>query len=291
MIALAMPCCFSVLLPSYFASSFKRKISLFSMTIIFASGIALVLLPIAFGASFLSEFIGVQHGTLFVLGGLIMIGLGVWTLWGRYMLPMFNAPVNLKRSDVPSVFTLGIFSGVASTCCAPVLAGIFVLTATVSASIFEAFGVGISYVFGMVFPLLIGALLWDTRSKSKVEKFTQGRMVTLKFLGIDFSVHSSKLVAGVIFIAMGAFTVALGWTDTMFTTPGIEWMGIYQTTLERNLANWLSSPFALIVLGISLAIASIAVIAVKRRGWPKARAKETHSEKLAESSDANQTKG
>lgn len=277
MIALAMPCCFSVLLPSYFASSFKRKISLFVMTVIFALGIAAVLLPIAFGASFLSQFIGARHGTLFEIGGAFMIGIGLWTLWGRFMLPMFNAPVDLKRSDVPSVFILGIFSGVASTCCAPVLAGIFVLTATVSASVFEAFGVGISYVVGMVFPLLIGALLWDTRGKSKVEKFTQGRVIPLRFFGREFRVHSSKLVAGVIFITMGTFTVLLGWTNTMLPTPGSEWIGIYQAAFERDLANSLSSPFVFIVVIISamIAVLGVAALVVQRRE-KNATAKKIH---------------
>ena len=257
-----------------------------SMTVVFASGIAVVLLPIAFGASFLSQFIGAQHGTLFVIGGIFMIGIGVWTLWGRFMLPMFNAPVNLRRGDVPSVFTLGIFSGVASSCCAPVLAGIFVLTATVSTSILEAFGVGISYIAGMVFPLLIGALLWDTRSKSKIEKFTEGRMVTLRFLGREFSLHSSKLIAGVIFITMGAFTLALGWTDTMLPTPGAEWMGIYQAAFERSLANSLSSPLALTVLGISAALVFLVliVIGMKRRSRIEERKKAAGdpSKELAE---------
>lgn len=195
-----------------------------------------------------------------------MIGIGIWTLWGRYMLPMFNAPVNLKRSDLPSVFTLGIFSGVASSCCAPVLAGIFVLTATVSASIFEAFGVGLSYIFGMVFPLLIGALLWDTRSKSKVQKFTEGRMLTVRFLGREFNIHSSKLIAGVIFIAMGAFTVAFGWTNTMLPSPGVAWVGIYQAVFERNVANWLSSPLGMVSLGITaITLCLIIVITASKR--------------------------
>ncbi|MCL5066918.1 MAG: hypothetical protein M1368_01015 [Thaumarchaeota archaeon] len=105
---------------------------------------------------------------------------------------------------------MGVFSGVASTCCAPVLAGILVLTATVSASVFEAFVLGVSYVFEMVFPLLLGALLWDASDKSRLEKFTQRRMVTLRFFGREFSVHSSKPIAGVIFIVMGALTIVLG---------------------------------------------------------------------------------
>lgn len=46
-VALAMPCCFSVLLPSYFAQSFKQKARLIGMTLIFSLGIATIMLPLA----------------------------------------------------------------------------------------------------------------------------------------------------------------------------------------------------------------------------------------------------
>lgn len=70
------------------------------------------------------------------------------------MLPQIRLPVNLKRTDTPSVFLLGVSSGVASSCCAPVLAGIVVLTA-LSASMVEAVFVGLAYLSGMVVPLLV----------------------------------------------------------------------------------------------------------------------------------------
>ena len=115
-VALAMPCCFSVLLPSYFAQSFKQKTRLVGMTIIFSLGIATVMLPIALGIVAIAQTITANHNLVFVVGGFIMIILGFWTLWGQGMLPQLNLPVNLKRNDVGSVYTLGIFSGAATSC-------------------------------------------------------------------------------------------------------------------------------------------------------------------------------
>jgi hypothetical protein len=57
-----------------------------------------------------------------------MILIGFWTLWGRGMLPRIDFPVNLNKVNAASVYTLGIFSGAATSCCAPVLAGILILS-------------------------------------------------------------------------------------------------------------------------------------------------------------------
>ncbi|MGA8857921.1 MAG: cytochrome c biogenesis protein CcdA, partial [Candidatus Bathyarchaeia archaeon] len=127
-VALAMPCCFSVLLPSYFAQSFKQKARLIGMTVVFSSGIATIMLPLALGVVALAQTIRASHSLVFVIGGFLMIILGFWTLWGQGMLPRLQLPVNLNKNDVLSVYTLGVFSGAATSCCAPVLAGVLVLS-------------------------------------------------------------------------------------------------------------------------------------------------------------------
>src|ERR1700687_5010981 len=53
LIALFAPCCISVMLPAYFASSFRNRGVLVAMTILFAAGIATVILPLAMGAAIL----------------------------------------------------------------------------------------------------------------------------------------------------------------------------------------------------------------------------------------------
>src|SRR5450756_569224 len=52
-LALFAPCCISVMLPAYFASSFHNVRRLVAMTFVFAAGIATVILPITLGAAFL----------------------------------------------------------------------------------------------------------------------------------------------------------------------------------------------------------------------------------------------
>ncbi len=248
-VALSMPCCFSVLLPSYLASCFKKRTAILGMTLVFALGAGAVLLPIALGIGALSTLIGLNHSLLFVIGGFFMVFLGVSSLLGIQLIPMINPDVDLQKTSVPSVFVLGAFSGVASSCCAPVLAGMLVLTALSSSLIASAL-VGVAYVAGMVFPLFLVAVFMG-RSRS-IQKVLQGRMVNTR-LG---AVHSSKLLSAAIFLSMGAVTIYLGVTNTMIVTPGSELFNIYETAIQNAVNGFVSSPLALavflaaVVLGI-----------------------------------------
>src|SRR5258708_15052841 len=88
-IALFAPCCFSVMLPAYFASSFPNRRLLLAMTFLFAAGIATIILPIAMGPSVLEQLFVIQHTLLYVTAGLLMLALaGYVLLGGQVHLPM-----------------------------------------------------------------------------------------------------------------------------------------------------------------------------------------------------------
>ena len=258
--ALAMPCCFTVLLPSYLAKSFATPAGRLGMTAVFGGGMATVLLPIALGVTYLSSFITLNHSLLFVVGGFFMIILGLLTMWGVSMLPTFRARVNLASRDVPSVYALGVFGGVASSCCAPVLAGVVVLT-VLAGNWLSALTVGLAYMLGMIFPLLLVAIAWDRRSVPG-PRVLQGRMISLRAIGIDAEIHSSKLVAGVLFISMGVFTIVLGVLDRMLLNPLSDAFAVYQATLETTLVQLFSDPIA--VAGTLGMMALLAVFAFRR---------------------------
>jgi cytochrome c biogenesis protein CcdA len=244
-VALAMPCCFSVMLPSYFASVFKRRTAIFSMTLVFTLGVAVILLPIALGVTAISIYISLNHSLLFVIGGFFMLFLGIASLLGIQVIPMFHPNVDLQKTSVPSVFALGAFSGVASSCCAPVLAGILVLTA-LTTSLLGAAVVGMAYVIGMVFPLLVVSMFMD--KSSSVQKILEGKMIGTR-LG---TIHSSRLLASAIFLSMGTVTVLLGFTNTMLAAPGSGFFNIYEAVIQKAVESFLSSPVSLVVLLIAV---------------------------------------
>lgn len=194
-----------------------------------------------------------------------MIILGFWTLWGHGMLPRFEFPVNLNKNDVLSVYTLGLFSGAATSCCAPVLAGVLVLTA-LSTNLLEGLLVGFTYVAGMVFPLFVVALIWD-RFAASGESPLRGRIMNLRYFGREFSIHSSKLIAGTMFIIMGLVTVALGLMGTMIPAPGAVFIAIMQAQFGRMVVSYFStvSEVELVAFGV----ASVAIICATVLGLAK----------------------
>src|SRR5437660_7802428 len=116
MVALFAPCCISVMLPAYFASSFATKRALVAMTFVFAAGIALVILPVALGAAAVGSFTSAHHLYVFLAGGTLMLALGLYMLvGGRLALPMPGMRARQGRGPV-AVLSLGAFSGLASSC-------------------------------------------------------------------------------------------------------------------------------------------------------------------------------
>ncbi len=166
-VALFAPCCISVMLPAYFASSFASRRALIAMTFVFAAGISLVILPVALGAG---------------------------------------------------------------SCCAPVLAGVAAL-AGVSGSYPAALTLGVAYVFGMVFPLFLIALLWDKFDWSE-SRLLRGRRFSLVAFGRTLSVHSTALVSGLILVGMGGAVIWIATRGNSMPSSG------WQVALSAHLQHY-----------------------------------------------------
>jgi cytochrome c-type biogenesis protein len=249
MLALLAPCCITVLLPAYFAATFRNVGTLLRMTFLFGAGIAVVILPIALGLAALGQMFSRYHTILFLVGGVFLLVLGVMTLRGKgFELPFLRAPAFEGRPGA-SVFALGVFSGAASSCCAPVLIGVLTLTALTS-SFPGAMAVALAYVFGMVFPLLVLALLGD-RFGWSASRLVRGKTLTLDVVGRRFAVHSTNLIGGVLFLGMGLFVLILASTGNEFlAVPGQAELGAQLQVLGDRLVAALSGIPNLVVAGV-----------------------------------------
>lgn len=217
-VALFAPCCISVMLPAYFASTFATKRALVAMTFVFALGLGLIILPIALGAAALGGLIVSHHFEVYLVGGILMVGLGAYVLLGGELaIPMPGMRPVAGRGPL-AVLVLGAFSGVASSCCAPVLAGLVAL-AGASGSLSAAVLLGTAYVFGMVFPLFVISLLWD-RFNWAQSRLLRGRRFNLGAFGWEFSVHSTALASGLILIAMGVVVVYIAFNGSSMVSSG-----------------------------------------------------------------------
>ncbi len=230
MIALFAPCCISVMLPAYFASSFHNRRLLTAMTFVFAAGVATVIMPIALGATALRQLLVAEHTPIYLVAGATMLGLaGYVLLGGRIALPMPGRRAS-ARSGPWGVYTLGVFSGVASSCCAPVLAGVIAL-AGVASSFAVSLGLGAAYVFGMVAPLFVIALAWERRDWSTSRLF-HPRGVTYRIGPLRRTISGTSAASGALLAVMGLATVGTGlWGEPMPAPSG--WQLTAAVRLQR----------------------------------------------------------
>lgn len=221
-LALIAPCCVTFIFPAYFASAFREKSRILLMTFIFFLGLAVVLVPVALGLSALAQLISRYHYEVFLIGGLFLVFLAILAIFGKTIpMPFQTRKPNLQKSDPLSVFLLGVISGAASACCTPVLIGVLTVSA-LSGTFFYALILSLTYVLGMVAPLLLMSYFWDRYDFSK-SKLLQGKIYAWKLWDKEFYIHSTHLISAILFGGMGILIVVL--TLTGNTSMSANYLG------------------------------------------------------------------
>lgn len=277
-VALFSPCCIVFLFPAYLASAVKnRRWRLLPLTIVFALGLALVLLPVTLGVGMVMTTLRRFHTPLYAAGGTLLLGLAVLSLLGKsWSMPSFVRSPSIERSDTAGVFALGVFSGIASSCCAPVMAGVMALSA-LSGSLVGAASLSMAYVFGMVFPLFLMALLWD-RFDLGERRILRARPVRLRVAGRSVHTNTVNVGVAVAFAAMGAFVLFLAANGNTTTAPGFQlavgrWLSDASIRVVR-----LIDPIPEPILGLALLGLATLFFIVAARGRPAAAKGGTHHE-------------
>jgi cytochrome c-type biogenesis protein len=265
-VALFAPCCIVFLAPSYLAVAVQnRRWRLLPLTFVFAAGLALVLVPVTLGMSLVSATIANYHALLYYLGGALMLALAAYSLSGRmWGLPSFLRAPDTTRGDGASFFALGVFSGVASSCCAPVLAGVMTLSA-LSGSTVGGVLLGLAYVFGMTFPLFAMALAWDRFDLGR-RRWLRARPVRLQVAGRTLHTNTVNVAVAVAFALMGGFVIYLANTGRMTGGPGFQVaIGRFLTRVFGRVEDWTSGvPEPVLGLAV-LALAAVFLVATLRR--------------------------
>ena len=210
MVMLFAPCCITLMLPAYLGTVFKSRSKVMLMTLVFATGVATIILPLVLGARFLASFFNNYHIYVFAGGSLLMIVIGMMSLFNKTIeLPFISKIQAPKVTNIGTTYLLGVVSGISSTCCAPVLFGALSLAA-LSPTMLIAAGVGLAYTFGIVFPLFLLSLLF--------EKGIQKRMVSLRTKTLklgDYQFPISNFISFLIFTTTGIIFLILALTDRL----------------------------------------------------------------------------
>ncbi len=201
-LALFAPCCITFLFPTYLGTIFKESKKVMYFTLIFALGLASILVPVALGFRVFIYFLDSFHAEVYYLGAAILIFMGVMTIKPLFHIPQFfkYEPKLDKNINTASVFGLGIMSGLTSSCCAPVLFAAVTLT-SLSPSLLQAVFVSLAYVLGIVFPLFLLSLGYK-KTTQKLSGQTRRKIYTIfQYLGAAIFILTGILIA--IFNYMG----------------------------------------------------------------------------------------
>ena len=256
MVALFAPCCIVFLAPSYLAGAVKNhRWRLLPLTFVFATGLAVIMVPITLGISLIAGTIAKYHAPLYYAGGALMLLLAAFSLSGRmWSLPSFLRAPDTRRGDSASFFALGIFSGIASSCCAPVLAGVMTLSA-LAGSPFGGVLLGLAFVLGMTFPLFIMALVWD-RLQLRDKSWLKAHPIRLRLPGRTLTTNTVNVAVAIAFAVMGGFVIYLAGSARMTSGPGFQvaigrWLSRQFEQLQQFLAPVPEPILGLLVMAIA----------------------------------------
>jgi len=251
-VALFAPCCITYLLPAYFGNIFRERRRVLLMTFVYSLGIFTVMLPVVLGAKALSMFFFRLHDQTYYLGGGFMILLAFLSLLG-IKLPMLNLHRKNGRLDVWSTFTLGIFSGITSSCCAPVLIGVIALS-SLSPTVLTALGVGIFYVLGMVAPLYLASYLIANRNILD-RPLLRKSIASVNLFGRKFDILTTNVIAFAVFLITGIATITL----TKLGLLGMD-LGNSQTAKTIQQVAWVVTDWSRGVPGINIIFLLIVIL-------------------------------
>jgi len=197
------PCTLPIL-PAYFAFSFqagRRQIA--SMTVAFFLGLATVFVLLGASASVIGSFLNEHLITLTRIGGLVIIALGVMSFFSKGFtgLQVQSRPeASLGGSYLfGATFALGWTS-----CIGPILAGVLILAAS-NQTVLEGALLLFVYALGLGLPLiLVSTFVGRMDRDSFIWRLMRGKGWEVKLGALSLHFHSTSIVSGLLFIALGA---------------------------------------------------------------------------------------
>lgn len=252
--------CAALLLPSFFAYAFTSRRQLVARTALFYLGLAAILVPLGAGVGALGSLLTQHRTTVTMVGGIVIVALGIVIIvGGGFQLPHIAQWLARLRIDgILSVILLGALYGLAGFCAGPLLGAVLTVAAAGGSPTYGGFLMGI-YALGMAAPLLVLALVWDHWKLSE-RSWLRGR----HWQWGPVRVHSTSLIGGLVFIAIGVLFVSTAGTASLG--------GIVSTHTEFELQTWILGLADTITdLHVLLIVAVIVLLVLLVRMWLRTR--------------------
>lgn len=252
--------CAALLLPSFFAYAFTSRRQLVARTALFYLGLAAILVPLGAGVGALGSLLTQHRTTVTMVGGIVIVALGIVIIvGGGFQLPHIAQWLARLRIDgILSVILLGALYGLAGFCAGPLLGAVLTVAAAGGSPTYGGLLMGI-YALGMAAPLLVLALVWDHWKLSE-RSWLRGR----HWQWGPVRVHSTSLIGGLVFIAIGVLFVSTAGTASLG--------GIVSTHTEFELQTWIFGLADTITdLHVLLIVAVIVLLVLLVRMWLRTR--------------------
>jgi cytochrome c-type biogenesis protein len=230
------PCTLPII-PVYLTMCMKRNFrSLTLHTLYLGIGIAGTYVLFGVFAGTLGSFI-VVHKLLFVqITGILLIIIGVLTLFGISFTHALPAQTNF--SPTATIIYGALFGLAWSGCIGPVLGGILVIASS-SGTAVQGGWLLFVYAAGLLTPLIIISAIADRSKKiPKLWRVLYGKLYTVRIGSKEIILHTTNLVTGALFIILGVFFIANGGAfiiGVLENTP--DWV----FTAQEKLQVWIVS--------------------------------------------------
>ncbi|MFH8729481.1 cytochrome c biogenesis CcdA family protein [Streptomyces termitum] len=260
LLALLSPCS-ALLLPAFFAYSIETRAKLVARTAILYAGLATTLVPLGAAGSLAGRFFYGNRDLLVAAGGWLIIGLGVLQVLGLGFASrrLAEASGRIRPTSAVSVYALGLVYGLAGFCAGPILGSVLTVAAVSGSPAYGGLLLAV-YALGMAVPLFALALLWERFDLGR-RRWLRGRPLRLG----RFELHSTSLVSGLFFIALGTMFLVFDGTTAL---PGL--LSVDDSfEVERRVAEWGRAvpDWALLVAVVAVA----GLVAVRGRGRARSR--------------------
>ena len=206
--------CSALLLPAFFAYAFQNKRELTARTAVFFAGLATIFVPLGMGASLATTLFQDHRDTMIIIAGGTLIVFGVMELLGRTFSfgPGAAGDAVTETRGLFGTYTLGLVYGFGGFCSGPILGSVLTVAAA-DGSVVRGGALLATYALGSVAPLFLLAMFWD-RLKLGERRWIRGRGFQIG----PIAVHSTQLIAGVVFILLGVFFILLQGTSALAGT-------------------------------------------------------------------------
>lgn len=255
--------CSALLLPSFFAYAFDNLGKLIARTAVFYLGLCATLVPLGAAAGLFGALLTQHRATLTLVSGLVLMALGILQITGRGF--GFGAAQRavgrIPISSGLSVFALGAVYGLAGFCAGPLLGSVLTVSAAGGNPLYGAMLLAV-FALGMAAPLFLLALAWERFDLGR-RRWLRGRELALG----RFRVHTTNLVSGALFLALGVLFVATEGTANLGGLTGVDTqyaLGVWLREVSMNISN----------RAVLLTLAVLALLAVL---WRLRRARREHA--------------